>query len=60
VEAGTSATQTHGYGLIGGIGIGNREWSIGAFGGYLNSRQRIGALDASNRTDGFVAGVHGR
>jgi uncharacterized protein with beta-barrel porin domain len=58
--AGTSATQTHGYGLIGGIGIGNRDWSIGAFGGYLDSRQRIGALDASNRTDGFVAGVHGR
>ncbi|MEC3912801.1 autotransporter outer membrane beta-barrel domain-containing protein [Sphingobium sp. CR2-8] len=58
--AGTSGTQTHGYGLIGGIGIGNRDWSIGALGGYLDSRQRIGALDASNRTYGFVAGVHGR
>ena len=57
---GTSATQTHGYGLIGGIGIGNRDWSVGAFGGYLDSRQRIGALAASNRSDGFVAGVHGR
>lgn len=60
VQRGTSAAQTHGYGLIGGIGIGNRDWSVGAFGGYLDSRQRIDALAAFNRTDGFVAGVQGR
>lgn len=59
-RGGTSATQTHGYGLIGGIGLGDRDWSVGAFGGYLDSRQRIDALAATNRTDGFVAGVHGR
>jgi hypothetical protein len=59
-RTGASATRTHGYGVIGGIGIGNRDWSVGAFGGYLDSRQRIDALAASSQTDGFVAGVHGR
>lgn len=59
-RTGTSAARTHGYGLIGGIGIGNRDWSVGAFGGYLDSRQRIDALAASSRADGFVAGAQGR
>lgn len=57
-RAGTSSARTRGSGVLGGIG--NRDWSVGAFGGYLDSRQRIEALAASNRADGFVAGVHGR
>lgn len=59
-RTGTATAKSRGYGLIGGIGIGNRDWSIGAFGGYLDSRQRIDALGASNHADGFVAGVQGR
>ncbi|MBD8737397.1 autotransporter domain-containing protein [Sphingomonas sp. CFBP 13706] len=42
------------------MGIGNRDWSVGAFAGYLDSRQRITALGAAASTDGVVAGVHGR
>lgn len=57
---GTSTAQTSGYGFLGGIGVGNRAWTVGAFGGYLDSRQRIDALAANTRTDGFVAGIHGR
>lgn len=59
-EAGTSSARTRGYGLLGGIGVGNRDWAVGGFIGYLDSRQRIDALGASTKTDGFVAGVHGR
>lgn len=59
-EAGTSSARTRGYGLLGGVGVGNRDWAVGGFIGYLDSRQRIDALGASTKTDGFVAGVHGR
>ncbi|MBG6121015.1 uncharacterized protein with beta-barrel porin domain [Sphingobium sp. JAI105] len=59
-DAGTSSARTRGYGLLGGVGIGNRDWAVGAFAGYLDSHQWIDALGASTKTDGFVAGVHGR
>ena len=59
-DAGTAKARSSGYGFLGGIGIGNRDWSVGAFGGYLDSRQRISALGAATSTDGIVAGVHGR
>jgi hypothetical protein len=58
--AGTSATRSNSYGFLGGIGYGDATWSVGAFGGYLNDRQRIDALGAATRADGVVAGVHGR
>ncbi|MCP8890978.1 autotransporter outer membrane beta-barrel domain-containing protein [Sphingomonas faeni] len=58
--AGTSATQSRNYGFLGGIGIGDASWSVGAFGGYLNTRQQIERLGARTRADGFVAGVHAR
>ncbi len=58
--AGTSATQSRNYGFLGGIGIGDASWSIGAFGGYLNTRQQIDRLGARTRADGFVAGVQAR
>ena len=57
---GTAQARTSGYGFLGGVGIGNRAWSVGAFAGYLDSRQRIDTLAASTRTDGVVAGVHAR
>lgn len=59
-SAGTSATQSRNYGFLGGIGIGDASWSVGAFGGYLNTRQQIDRLGARTRADGFVAGVHAR
>ncbi len=59
-DAGTAKARSSGYGFLGGIGIGNRDWSVGAFAGYLDSRQRISALGAATSTDGVVAGVHGR
>lgn len=59
-DAGTAKARSSGYGFLGGIGIGNRDWSVGAFAGYLDSRQRITALGAATSTDGVVAGVHGR
>nr|MBA4770279.1 autotransporter outer membrane beta-barrel domain-containing protein [Sphingobium sp.] len=59
-KAGTSSARARGYGLLGGVGVGNRDWAVGGFIGYLDSRQRIDALGASTKTDGFVAGVHGR
>jgi outer membrane autotransporter protein len=49
-----------GYGFLGGIGYGDATWSVGAFGGYLNNRQTIGALAARTKADGAVAGVQGR
>ena len=57
---GTAAARTRGYGFLGGIGYGNAGFSIGAFGGYLDTRQTIGALGAETKNDGFVGGVHAR
>ncbi len=57
---GTATARSSGYGFLGGIGIGSRDWSIGAFAGYLDSHQRIAALGATTSADGIVAGVHGR
>lgn len=59
-DAGVPATRSQSYGFLGGLGVGNAAWSVGAFAGYLNDHQRIDTLDARTRTDGFVAGVHGR
>ncbi len=59
-DEGTAAARSGGYGFLGGIGIGNRDWSVGAIAGYLDSRQRITALGAATSADGIVAGVHGR
>ncbi len=59
-DTGVSRAHTSSYGFIGGIGYGDSSWSVGAFGGYLNSRQRIDTLAARSDIDGWVAGVHGR
>ncbi len=57
---GVSSARTSSYGFLGGVGYGDRDWSVGAFGGYLNSQQRIDALGARTGADGFVAGAQGR
>lgn len=59
-QTGSSATTGRSYGFLGGVGFGSQTAMVGAFAGYLNDRQQIGALGARSQTDGFVAGVHGR
>ncbi|WP_235199578.1 autotransporter outer membrane beta-barrel domain-containing protein [Sphingomonas sp. RIT328] len=58
--AGTAATRSQSYGFLGGIGIGDATWSVGAFAGYLNDRQQIDALAARTKLNGAVAGVEAR
>ncbi len=59
-SAGAARARTNSYGFLGGIGWSGGDWSIGAFAGYLDSRQSIAGLNARTEADGFVAGVHGR
>lgn len=57
---GVSTAKTDGYGMVGGLGLGRHDLSVGAFVGYLNSHQRISALGTQTRADGVIAGIHGR
>ncbi|PTQ09817.1 hypothetical protein CLG96_11615 [Sphingomonas oleivorans] len=54
---GTSRADISTYGALAGIGLGSQTASIGAFVGYINARQRIGALGTKTEADGFLAGV---
>lgn len=45
-------------GVIGGVGFGFEDGGrVGAFLGYLDAEQKLGALDASTSADGLVGGV---
>ena len=57
---GIARAHTNGYGFVGGLGFGGSQWSVGAFVGYLDSRQVLTGRGASTELDGVVAGVHGR
>lgn len=57
---GTDRAETNGYGLLAGLGYAGEDWSIGAFGGYLDNRQTLRGLEARTESDGVVAGVHAR
>lgn len=57
---GSVAARSRTYGLLGGIGVGDASWSIGAFGGYLNDRQYLDALAARTRANSAVGGVQAR
>ncbi|MDG2531671.1 hypothetical protein [Caulobacter endophyticus] len=59
-QAGVAAGKTDGTGVIGGVGYGLASAWGGAFVGYVDGRQRIGALDARTELDSFVVGVTGR
>lgn len=54
---GASRATNNSYGVMGGIGYGNENAAISAFVGYLDSKQRIDALDAKTKADGIFAGV---
>lgn len=56
---GVSRATSHSYGLLGGLGYGSENGSIGAFVGYIDSSQKISALDARTDADGVVAGISG-
>jgi uncharacterized protein YhjY with autotransporter beta-barrel domain len=57
---GTSQANIQNHGLVGGIGFGSKTASVGAFIGYIDSRQRISGLGASTDADGVVAGLIGQ
>ncbi|WP_313534435.1 autotransporter outer membrane beta-barrel domain-containing protein [Sphingomonas sp.] len=57
---GSVAARSRTYGLLGGIGIGDAAWSVGAFGGYLNDHQYLDALGAHTRANGAVGGIQAR
>jgi uncharacterized protein with beta-barrel porin domain len=55
--SGTSRADISTYGALAGIGFGSRNASIGAFIGYIDARQRIGALQSRTEADGILAGL---
>ncbi len=59
-KTGSVAARSRTYGLLGGIGVGDAAWSMGAFGGYLNDHQYLDALGAHTRANGVVGGVQAR
>lgn len=59
-QAGVAAGKTDGTGVISGVGYGVGTAWAGAFVGYVDGRQRIGALEARTELDSFVVGVTGR
>lgn len=54
---GTSRASISTYGALAGIGFGSQTASVGAFVGYINVRQQIGALAARTEVDGIIAGA---
>lgn len=57
---GTSKASLSSHGVMGGLGIGTEEASLGAFVGYLDTTQRIGGVGARTGSDGVIAGLIGR
>lgn len=57
---GTARTRATGYGFLGGLGLGSAQWSLGAYVGYLDTRQTLFTRAARTDLDGIVAGVHAR
>jgi fibronectin-binding autotransporter adhesin len=54
---GTSRADISTYGALAGIGIGSQTVSLGAFIGYIDARQQVGALQAKTSANGLLAGV---
>ena len=54
---GTSRANISTYGALAGIGFGSQTASLGAFVGYIDARQQIGALAARTEADGMMAGA---
>lgn len=57
---GTSRANISTYGALAGIGFGSQKASLGAFVGYIDARQQIGALAARTEADGIMAGAVAR
>lgn len=56
-QLGTAQANISTYGALAGIGFGSQTASIGAFVGYIDARQQIGALQARTKADGMIAGA---
>lgn len=56
---GTATAKSHSYGVLGGIGFGTASGSVGAFVGYIDSRQTLIGKGARTNSDGLVAGLSG-
>ena len=54
---GTSRANISTYGALAGIGFGSQTASLGAFVGYIDARQQIGALAARTKANGIMAGA---
>jgi outer membrane autotransporter protein len=59
-DTGISRANVSTYGVLGGIGFGSQEASVGAFIGYVDGKQNIAALGARTEADGVIAGVIGK
>lgn len=57
---GTARASVSTRGLLGGIGAGSADASVGAFLGYIDAKQRIGAIGAATDSDGLIAGAIGQ
>jgi uncharacterized protein with beta-barrel porin domain len=57
---GTARADLSTRGLLVGIGVGSSKASIGAFLGYIDAKQRIGAIGAATDSDGLIAGAIGQ
>ncbi|AJR22748.1 autotransporter outer membrane beta-barrel domain-containing protein [Sphingobium sp. YBL2] len=54
---GTARANISTYGALAGIGLGSQTASLGAFVGYIDVRQQIGALQARTKAEGIMAGA---
>ena len=54
---GTGQADVETQGVIGGIEFGDERIGVGAFIGYLDSTQSIGAIDARTRASGILGGA---
>ncbi|HEX8413259.1 MAG TPA: autotransporter outer membrane beta-barrel domain-containing protein, partial [Sphingomicrobium sp.] len=57
---GTARARIEAFGVLGGLGWGSSDWSVGAFVGHSKTDQRLGALNAETDAKGMVGGIHGR
>jgi len=56
-SAGAAKADLNGAGVLGGLGWDSGGWGVGAFIGYLDSRQTLSALGARTDAKGVIAGI---
>jgi hypothetical protein len=56
-NSGVSKADVRSAGFLGGVGYGSETFSVSAFVGHVDGRQRIGAIGAGNDTSGTFLGA---